>query len=96
VSRDVDDSEDDVKRVPRPATSQSEGFISKITNGLNDRPMNVTIGRSAPGLPDDSSEPIEATKEEEERIRAKFEEDARAKVKKEIEEQIEKPQQGSA
>jgi len=70
--------------------------MSKITDGANDRPKDVTIGQSRPGLPDDSGEPIEVTDEEVERIRAKFEEEARAKLKKEIEEQIEKPYRGSA
>jgi hypothetical protein len=70
--------------------------VSKITDGLNDRPKDVTIGQSGPGLPEDSSQPVEVTEEEAERICAKFEDDARAKVKKEIDEQVEKPQRGSA
>jgi len=70
--------------------------MSKITDGLNDRPKDSTIAQSGPGLPDDSSQPIEATEEEAVRIRAKFEDDARAKVKREIDEQVEKPQRGSA
>ncbi|MDR9773421.1 hypothetical protein RJJ65_12250 [Rhizobium hidalgonense] len=70
--------------------------MSKITDGLNDRPKDATIAQSGAGLPDDSSQPIEATDEEVERVRAKFEDDARAKVKKEIDEQVEKPQRGSA
>lgn len=70
--------------------------MSKITDGLNDRPKDSTIAQSGPGLPDDFSQPIEATEEEADRIRAKFEDDARAKVKREIDEQVEKPQCGSA
>ncbi|MGV2103968.1 hypothetical protein [Rhizobium sp. 21-4511-3d] len=70
--------------------------MSKITDSLNDRPKDSTIAQSGPGLPDDSSQPIEATEEEADRIRAKFEDDARAKVKREIDEQVEKPQRGSA
>jgi hypothetical protein len=70
--------------------------MSKITEGLNDRPKGSTIAQSGPGLPDDSSQPIEATDEVAERIRTKLEDDARAKVKKEIDEQVEKPQRGSA
>ncbi len=31
---------------------------TKITDGLNDRPRNDTIGQSGPGIPDDSSEPV--------------------------------------
>lgn len=70
--------------------------MSKITDGLNDRPKDITIGQSGPGLPDDSSQPIEVTDEEVERVRAKLENDTRAKVKKEIDEQVEQPQRGSA
>jgi len=70
--------------------------MSKITDGLNDWPKDSTIAQSGPGLPDDSSQPIEPTEEEADRIRAKFEDDARAKVKREIDEQVEKPQRGSA
>ena len=33
----------------------------KITDGLNDRPRNDTIGQTGPGVPDDSSEPIEVS-----------------------------------
>jgi hypothetical protein len=70
--------------------------MSKITEGSNDRPKDSTIAQSGPGLPDDSSRPIETTDQEAERIRAKLEDAARAKVKKEIDEQVEKPQRGSA
>ncbi|MDM9644823.1 hypothetical protein [Rhizobium sp. S163] len=70
--------------------------MSKITDGVNDRPKDASIAQSGPGLPDDSSQPIEATDEEVERVRAKLQDDAREKVKKEIDEQVEKPQRGSA
>lgn len=71
--------------------------MSKITGGLNDQPKDAaTIGQSGPGLPDDSSQPIEATDEEVARVRAKLQDDGREKVKKEIDEQVEKPQRGSA
>ncbi|WP_165422527.1 hypothetical protein [Rhizobium ruizarguesonis] len=42
--------------------------MSKITDGLNDRPKGSTIAQSGPGLPDDSSRPIEATDQEAERV----------------------------
>ncbi|RWX76707.1 hypothetical protein EPK99_13595 [Neorhizobium lilium] len=41
----------------------------KITDGLNDRPRNETIGQSGPGIPDDSSEPIVVDDEAVERAR---------------------------
>jgi hypothetical protein len=71
-------------------------MMSKITTGLNDRPKDSTIAQSGAGLPDDSGAAIETSDEEVERIHSKFEDDARAKLKAEIEEQIEKPQRGSA
>ncbi|MCO5730555.1 hypothetical protein [Rhizobium sp. SSA_523] len=76
--------------------------MSKIADGLNDRPKDASIAQSGPGLPDDSSQPIEATDEEVERVRAKLQNDARdvdearEKVKKEIDDQVELPQRGSA
>jgi hypothetical protein len=69
--------------------------MSKITTGLNDRAKDASISQSSPGIPDDAGEPIEVSDEEAERMRAKFEDDPRSKVKAEIEEQIEKPQRGS-
>ena len=44
----------------------------KITDGLNDRPRNETIGQSGAGLPDDTSQPIEASDEEIARMREKL------------------------
>lgn len=70
--------------------------MSKITDGPNDRPKDSTIAQSGPGLPDDSGQPVEATDQDSERVRAKFEDDARKKVKAEIDEQVEKPQRGTA
>lgn len=70
--------------------------MSEITDGLNDRPKDATIAQSGPGLPDDSSQPIKATDEEVERVRAKLQDGSREKVKKENDEQVEKPQSGPA
>ena len=70
--------------------------MPKITDGLNDQPKDASIAQSGPGLPDDSSQPVEATDEEVERVRAKLEDNGREKVKREIDEQVEKPQRGSA
>lgn len=47
--------------------------MSKITAGLNDAPKDATIAQSGPGLPDVSSQPIEAAEEEALRIRSKLE-----------------------
>ncbi|MBY2909873.1 hypothetical protein [Rhizobium leguminosarum] len=70
--------------------------MSKITEGLNDRPKDSTIAQSGPGLPDDSGQPIEATDQKVERVREKFKGDARRKLQAEIDEQVEKPQRGTA
>lgn len=45
----------------------------KITEGLNDRPRNDTIGQTGPGIPDDSSEPIEVSDAAVERARDSLE-----------------------
>ncbi len=66
--------------------------MSKMTDGLNDRPKEATIAQSGPGIPDESSQPIEAT----ERVRAKLQDDGREMVKKEIDGQVEEPQRGPA
>lgn len=41
----------------------------KITTGANDRPRDAPIGQTADGLPDDSSQPIQADNEQIERVR---------------------------
>jgi hypothetical protein len=45
----------------------------KITEGLNDRPRNDTIGQTGPGIPDDSSERIEVSDGAVERARDSLE-----------------------
>jgi len=40
-----------------------------ISDGPNARPRNEPIGQSAPGLPNDSSKPVEITPEEEAKIK---------------------------
>ena len=52
---------------------------SKITTGLNDRPRNETIGQTGAGIPDDSSQPVEVSDEEVERVREKLLKDRPAK-----------------
>jgi hypothetical protein len=47
-------------------------FKHSISNGPNARPRDEPIAQSAPGLPDDSSKPVEITPEEEERIAAEL------------------------
>jgi hypothetical protein len=47
-------------------------FRRPISNGTNARPRDEPIGQSGRGLPDDSSEPVEITPEEEKRIADKL------------------------
>ncbi|HEX2146697.1 MAG TPA: hypothetical protein VHG11_03490 [Pseudorhizobium sp.] len=69
----------------------------KITNGANDRPRNETIAQSGAGIPDDSSRPLEADDAEVDRVRDNLSGgSARQQLKDEVQEQIEKPQRGSA
>ncbi|WP_137389909.1 hypothetical protein [Rhodoligotrophos defluvii] len=49
---------------------------AKITTGPNDRPRDETIGQSGPGLPDDSSRPVEVDEAEIERARQALERNA--------------------
>ncbi|MCO6048952.1 hypothetical protein NGM99_04005 [Mesorhizobium sp. RP14(2022)] len=48
---------------------------AKITTGLNDRPRNETIAQTGGGIPDDTSQPVEVSDEEVERVRRKLMED---------------------
>src|ERR1700712_265462 len=47
--------------------------MTKITTGLNDAPEEATTAQSGPDLPDDSSQPVEATEGEALRIQSKLE-----------------------
>jgi hypothetical protein len=52
---------------------------AKITTGANDRPRNSSIAQTAPGLPDDTSRPVEISDEEVERVARKL----KANIRKE-------------
>lgn len=47
----------------------------KLTTGANDRPKQETIAQTAPGLPDDSSTPVQVNEETVEKVRAKLKRD---------------------
>jgi hypothetical protein len=57
-------SADDTERRDRPEPS--------ISNGPNARPRNESIGQTAGGLPNDSSDPVEISPEEEQAIARKI------------------------
>ena len=46
---------------------------SKVTTGANDRPKDETIAQTGPGLPDDTTRPVDVSEEEVERARQKLE-----------------------
>jgi hypothetical protein len=46
--------------------------MTKFTDGLNDRLKDASIAQRGLGLPDDSSQPVEAREEEALRIRSKL------------------------
>jgi hypothetical protein len=48
--------------------------MSKITNDPNDRPRDSSISQSGPGLPDDTSAPVEVSDKEIEEARRKLRE----------------------
>ncbi|MCA0032184.1 hypothetical protein [Mesorhizobium sp. B263B2A] len=54
----------------------------KITTGANDRPRDVSIGQTAEGLPDDSSQPVQADEDQIERIRKALAREPQKKGKK--------------
>ncbi|CAD7051430.1 hypothetical protein REJC140_01725 [Pseudorhizobium endolithicum] len=68
----------------------------KTTQGANDRSRNDTIAQSGPGIPDDGGQPVDVDEAAVERARTRLAGDARADLKREVEEQIDKPQRGSA
>jgi hypothetical protein len=51
---------------------QEHEFERPISNGPNARPRDVPIGQAERGLPDDSSQPVEISPEEEARIANKI------------------------
>jgi hypothetical protein len=53
-----------------PGGEHDEGQEKGISTGPNARPLNDTIAQAAPGVPDDSSRPVEISPEEEEAIAA--------------------------
>jgi len=61
---------------------------SKVTTGANDRPKDETIAQTGDGLPDDSSKPVEVDEAEVEK--------AREQLKRQVRNDIERPQKGSA
>lgn len=68
---------------------------SKITTGPNDRPKDETIAQTGPGLPDDTSLPLDATDEQIERAKESLRENPREKLKHEVDEEIDLSQKGA-
>jgi hypothetical protein len=68
----------------------------KTTDGANDRSRSDTIAQSGPGLPDDSGQPVEVDEAAVDRARSNLAGDPQAELEREVAEQIDKPQRGSA
>jgi|GEM_PF-644881 len=69
--------------------------MSQITNGLNDRPRDETIAQSGEGLSDDGGKPIDVADDEIARVKEKLDTDNRSKLKKGLEQDIDRAQKGS-
>jgi hypothetical protein len=73
--------------------------MTKITTGPNDAPKDATIAQSGLGLPDDSSQPVEATEEEAHRIKAKLDnadDEERKDDARDLAAQLARPKHGTA
>ena len=57
---------------------------SKLTDGLNDRPKDASIGQTAEGLPDDSGRQVDVRDETVDAVRKKLSENPREKLLKEV------------
>ena len=51
-----------------PAHKDGEGGQKPDSTGTNSRPRNETISQTGPGLPDETSSPVEITPDEEKNI----------------------------
>lgn len=68
---------------------------SKITTGANDRPVDESIAQTAPGLPDDSSRTPDVSDAAVERGRKSLADNPRARLKRQVEEDIKASERGS-
>lgn len=71
-------------------------MMSKITNGPNDRSRDDSIAQSGPGIPDDSSAPVEASDNDIAEARRKLQQGADACESTKLERQLERPKHGTA
>ena len=67
----------------------------KITDGLNDRPKDSSIGQTADGLPDDSGQPVEVDQKTIEATKRKLSDDPREKLLNEVKQQEDASRLGS-
>lgn len=69
----------------------------KSTTGNNDRPRNDSIAQTGSGLPDDSGKPIDVSEDEVGKVRDKLTGgDAHERLMKDVKDDIDLPQKGSA
>lgn len=68
----------------------------KITTGMNDRPRNDTIAQTGAGIPDDSGGTVGLDDAEADSSGREASDAPREQLEREVKEEIEKPQRGSA
>jgi hypothetical protein len=54
--------------MPNSSPDAPEPADRAVSDGTNARPRNETIGQTGPGIPDDTSRPVEIDPEEEKRL----------------------------
>ena len=67
----------------------------KLTQGLNDRPKDTSIGQTAEGFPDDSGRPVDIDDAKIEATKKKLSDDPRGKLLKEVRQQEDASRTGS-
>lgn len=70
--------------------------MSKISKGPNARPKDASIAQSGPGIPDDSSAPVEASDKDVEEARRKLRKGDDVADSTKLERQLERPKHGTA
>jgi hypothetical protein len=70
-------------------------LTDKLTNGLNDRPKNASIGQSAEGFPDDSGRPVDVEDRVVEAVKRKLSDNPREQLLKDVKQQEDASRRGS-
>jgi hypothetical protein len=73
-----------------------DAMIKTTSRGVHDRPNKSAFTQSGPGLPDDASQPVEATEEEALRIQSKLEGTDKKDEANDLARQLARPKHGTA